>query len=312
MENSQGSQKEYELSQEVLDDLMRALETLESSTDLEGTAIVSKTGLRVASSETADVVADIYSASPATLISLGEKISEELNPIKKQIGNLIIQFDPQVSVVVEQIETKSVFRKPLIKNIAGERRSLTIHKEYNTLFHIDVSKITFSPGNKGERGSLIKTVESGEIICDMFACIGNLSLPIVVNNPNITVYGIEANREAFDFLKKNIKENEVQGRYFPVYGDNRIKTPKGIADRVLMGFFEIDTLQLTKAVDAIQNNGWIHYHFTSSSNLDYKIENIINSAKDKVKFTVETAEIRKVKKISPRLVHYCADINIQK
>ena len=51
---------------------------MESSTDLEGTAIVSKTGLRVASSETADVVADIYSASPATLISLGEKISEGL------------------------------------------------------------------------------------------------------------------------------------------------------------------------------------------------------------------------------------------
>ncbi|MFX0187119.1 MAG: roadblock/LC7 domain-containing protein [Candidatus Hodarchaeota archaeon] len=79
MENMQGSQKEYEINQEILDDLMRALETLESSTDLEGTAIVSKTGLRVASSETADVVADIYSASPATLISLGEKISEGLN-----------------------------------------------------------------------------------------------------------------------------------------------------------------------------------------------------------------------------------------
>ena len=69
---------ELNVSQEILDDLMRALELLEGSTDLEGTAIVSKTGLRVASSETADVVADIYSASPATLISLGEKISENL------------------------------------------------------------------------------------------------------------------------------------------------------------------------------------------------------------------------------------------
>jgi len=70
---------ELNVSQEVLADLMRALESLESSTDLEGTAIVSKTGLRVASSETADIVADIYSASPATLISLGEKISKGLN-----------------------------------------------------------------------------------------------------------------------------------------------------------------------------------------------------------------------------------------
>jgi len=69
---------ELDVDHQILDELMRALENLESSTDLEGTAIVSKTGLRVCSSETADVVADIYSASPATLISLGEKISEGL------------------------------------------------------------------------------------------------------------------------------------------------------------------------------------------------------------------------------------------
>ena len=69
---------EIDISQEILDELMRSLERLEASTDLEGTAVVSKTGLRIASSETADVVWDIYSASPATLISLGEKISQGL------------------------------------------------------------------------------------------------------------------------------------------------------------------------------------------------------------------------------------------
>jgi predicted regulator of Ras-like GTPase activity (Roadblock/LC7/MglB family) len=71
-------ESEIEISQQILDELMRALEQLESSTDLEGTAIVSKTGLRIASSETAEVIWDIYSASPATLISLGEKISQGL------------------------------------------------------------------------------------------------------------------------------------------------------------------------------------------------------------------------------------------
>ncbi|MFX1375058.1 MAG: roadblock/LC7 domain-containing protein [Promethearchaeota archaeon] len=71
-------ESEIEINQQILDELMKALENLESSTDLEGTAIVSKTGLRIASSETADVVWDIYSASPATLISLGEKISQGL------------------------------------------------------------------------------------------------------------------------------------------------------------------------------------------------------------------------------------------
>ncbi len=70
---------EIDIDQEILDELMRNLEQLESSTDLEGTALVSKTGLRIASSETADIVADVYSASPATLISLGEKISTGLD-----------------------------------------------------------------------------------------------------------------------------------------------------------------------------------------------------------------------------------------
>ena len=69
---------EINIDPEILGEIMQNLEKLESSTDLEGSAIVSKTGLRIASSETADIVADIYSASPATLISLGEKISSGL------------------------------------------------------------------------------------------------------------------------------------------------------------------------------------------------------------------------------------------
>ena len=69
---------EIEISQQILDGLMRTLEVLESSTDLEGSAIVSKTGLRIASSEATEMEWDIYSASPATLISLGEKISQGL------------------------------------------------------------------------------------------------------------------------------------------------------------------------------------------------------------------------------------------
>ena len=76
MANAYENGPELVINQEILDELMRSLETLESSTDLEGTALVSKTGLRIASSETADVVADIYSASPATLLALGQKISE--------------------------------------------------------------------------------------------------------------------------------------------------------------------------------------------------------------------------------------------
>ncbi len=81
--------QELEISDEIADALMRKLEQLESSTDLEGTAIVSKMGLRIASSETSDTVADIYSASPATLIALGERISEGLG--QGDLKEIVIQ-----------------------------------------------------------------------------------------------------------------------------------------------------------------------------------------------------------------------------
>lgn len=72
-------EEELEIAKELQIELMRQLENLESKTDLEGTAIISKTGIRIASSDTASTVADVFSASPATLISLGTNISQGLN-----------------------------------------------------------------------------------------------------------------------------------------------------------------------------------------------------------------------------------------
>ena len=91
-------ESEIDISQEILDELMRNLENLEASTDLEGTAVVSKTGLRIASSETADVVWDIYSASPATLISLGEKISKGLE--QGELRDIVIRGTKGYTIIL--------------------------------------------------------------------------------------------------------------------------------------------------------------------------------------------------------------------
>ncbi|MHA1601652.1 MAG: roadblock/LC7 domain-containing protein, partial [Promethearchaeota archaeon] len=63
--------------------LHRMLESLESPTDLEGTALVTKTGLRIASSTHASTDVDQHSASPATLVSLADRVSQGL-----EYGNL--------------------------------------------------------------------------------------------------------------------------------------------------------------------------------------------------------------------------------
>ena len=245
-------------------------------------------------------------------IAIFRHIDQGLENYKQKIGEAVIEKDPQVNVVIEQLSTESIYRKPEIKYIAGEKRTTTQHKEYNTIFNLDVKNITFSPGNKGERLFLINTIEENEIIVDMFACIGNLSLPVLVNKPSVQCYGIEINEEAFNFLTTNIKENRVEDRYFPILGDNRSKTPKGVATRVLMGYFEIEECQFYKAEEAIEENGWIHYHdLIERGNLESTRRNLESLFKN-VNSDVRIEKIRKVKKFSPRFIHLCFDIFVNK
>ena len=245
-------------------------------------------------------------------IAIFHRINEELSEYKKIIGDSLIEINPRVSTVIEQVETRTALRRPEILHIAGERKTTTIHNEFNTVFKIDVNKLTFSPGNKGERSHLIKITEKEEIICDMFACIGNLSLPIAVNKPTVKVYGVEINKEAYDYLIENICLNKVEERYYPILGDNRMVTPKGIATRVLMGFFNIDIKQFEQAVDAINKEGWIHYHYTSSRESKSQVKDIASEVSKRMNFEVEQIDIRRIKKFSPRIEHMCADIKIIK
>lgn len=245
-------------------------------------------------------------------IAVFRHLNPKINAYKKLIGDHLILIDSQVKIVVEQIDTVSSYRKPIIEHIAGEKRTKTIHKEFNTIFNIDLEMITFSPGNKNERNHLIQTVSDNEVICDMFACIGNLSLPIAVNKPSVRIYGLEWNQIAFDFLKQNIEVNKVDDRYFPVYGDNRKSTPKNFATRVLMGYFDIDYNQFRCAIEAIENQGWVHYHSISPRDNLEKPSEIVEQARNESGHKIEIKEIRQIKKYSPRLYHVCSDIFVEK
>ncbi len=260
---------------------------------------------------------DLLDKLPSGYAVIGDiAVIRHLNPkiddYKRTIGEKLISIDPQVKIVVEQLDTISPYRKPVITHVAGEKRTKTSHKEFNTIFKIDLESVTFSPGNKNERNYLIQAVNDNEVICDMFACIGNLSLPIVVNRPSIRVYGIEWNQIAFDFLKQNIAVNKVSNRYFPIYGNNRTSTPKNFATRVLMGYFDIDYNQFRCALEAIENQGWIHYHsLAPRDNLEQPIE-IVKQATNESGYKIEVKEIRQIKKYSPRLYHLCSDIFVDK
>ncbi|MBN2155540.1 MAG: roadblock/LC7 domain-containing protein [Candidatus Lokiarchaeota archaeon] len=91
--------KEVDMEKDLQITLMKKLEQLESSTDLEGTAIITKTGLRIASSSLGnpEITADLHSAGPAALISLGEKLSQGLQ--YGELRDIVITGDQGYTII---------------------------------------------------------------------------------------------------------------------------------------------------------------------------------------------------------------------
>lgn len=265
---------------------------------------------------------------PAIIISLLPKrwkrvgevgilnLNPELLPWKKEIGEKYLEFLPELKTIAHKVGiTTTTTRQPDNEVIAGDNNTITLHKELGCKFWVDPLKMTFSSGNHAERQRMMKIKTDNEQIIDMFACVGNLSLPIAVHNPTTKIIGIEINPEAHTFLEKNIRENHLLNQYQALLGDNRKITRKNWADRVIMGYFGIDEVQLTAAVASLkqQHGGTIHAHGLTGTrhprDWQAQLKAIIEKAFPQ--FRVSASQKRIIKSVAPGINHFVNDIEIE-
>jgi len=154
------------------------------------------------------------------------------------------------------------FRQPERKLILGSHTE-TIHRENQCLFKMDVTGIMFSKGNLRERKRM-SMVGAGEVVVDMFAGIGYFSIPMAVHAKPEQVISIEINPVSYSYLCGNIQLNHVEDIIVPVSGDCADVTPRGTADRVIMGYVGFTHHYLKQGIMAIKKSGGIlHYHETT-------------------------------------------------
>ncbi|MDD3985963.1 MAG: class I SAM-dependent methyltransferase family protein [Methanobacterium sp.] len=201
-------------------------------------------------------------------------------------------------------------REPDVELIHGEG-TVTTHKENKCLFKLDVSKIMWSKGNTTERKRMSNIVQNGETVVDMFAGIGYFSIPIAVHSKPAKIYSTEINPVSYSYLCENVKLNHVEEIVKPIFGDCRIKAPKGIADRVLMGYIGNTNEYLDVAMDIIKKDGIIHYHESVPDKLKFirPIERIQKAAKN-IDREVEILNKRIIKPYSPGVFHVVVDAKI--
>ncbi len=235
---------------------------------------------------------------------------------KQEIGKIYLENIPELRTIAHKKGiTHNKTRMPDYEVIAGEKNTVTLHRELACKFWLDALKLTFSNGNHAERQRMARVSKDQEQIIDMFCCVGNLSLPIAVHNPTVKIIGIEINSCAFKFLEKNIKENHLTNRYKALLGDNRKITPKNWADRVIMGYFTIDNIQLTNALASLKQKqgGIIHAHGLTSDRQpkDWRaqIESLIKESFPH--FRISSTRKKIIKSVAPGINHFVNDFKIE-
>jgi len=205
---------------------------------------------------------------PRSFDVIGDIAILELSPdiwnFKKVIGEAVLKVNRHVRVVFAKGgRVNGLYRVRRLVHVAGEERTITLHRENGCIFKVDVASTYFSPRLSGERVRVTNQVKPGEVVVDLFAGVGPFTILIAKKRGGV-VHAIDINPSAVRLLEENIKLNKVSDLVHPYLGDCReiVKVHlRGVADHVIMNlpslaheFIDIARLALK------ESGGIIHYY----------------------------------------------------
>lgn len=238
------------------------------------------------------------------------RLPEELDHRKKRlIAEGFLDYMPRVKAVLNRRGIEKPFREPRVEVLYG-RECETVHKENGCRFKIDPSKVMFSAGNQGERRRMSAIAGRDEVVLDMFAGIGQFTVPIARHSRPKKVLAIEKNPAAHGYLVENIKLNGLVN-VTPILGDCCEKSPRSMVNRVIMGYF-YDTMEfLPHALAALDGGGVVHFHALVERRwLEEKAVKLEERVKE-MGYSLESIKPRIVKSYSPSRYHAVFDMEVK-
>lgn len=231
-------------------------------------------------------------------------IPDELQNQKMEIAQTLLTRKPINTVVQKSSKVHGRFRTRTYEYLAGEQKWETIHTEYNLKFKVDINKVYFNPRLATERLRIAQKVKPHETVTDMFCGVGPFSIMISKYSEAATIYAIDINADAINFLKENLKLNKIEN-VIPVLGDAKEKLSQiGHADRIIMN---LPQKAFEFLPEALQYGCIIHY-YRITSDVQGEIERI-TCLQDKMGIPIRICHYRTVKSYAPDMEMCRIDIS---
>jgi tRNA (guanine37-N1)-methyltransferase len=232
---------------------------------------------------------------------------------KRKLGKALLGELSNVKVVVEQeggIEGEYRLRK--LRHLAGEKRTLTLHRENGCVFRVDVAKCYFSPRLSTERLRVARLVKPKERVLNMFAGVGPYSIPIA-KLAGARVTSCELNGYAAGLHIENNRLNKVQWFVDVITGDaadlpGALKTR---FDRVLMPLPSEANRFLPAALELAKKGATIHYYRHVLGENEGEAAKALREELSGLLPARTRYTVRKVREVGPRWIEMAAEIRVR-
>lgn len=233
------------------------------------------------------------------------KLDSACEPYLDRIGDAYAKVLGAKTVCADVHGVSGEFRRPSMRIIHGSETE-SVRLENGIHYRFDVTKVMFASGNTDERMRMRRLDCTGETVVDMFAGIGYFTLPLAKFSGARRVFACEKNPESYQYLVRNVRDNDVGDVVLPMLGDNRFIPGAGFADRILMGYVQTTSEFIPAALRMIREGGIIHYHDTFYvGEQARKVDEFFGPLCE-----YEVLGIREVKSFAPSVSHYVADVRI--
>jgi tRNA (guanine37-N1)-methyltransferase len=143
--------------------------------------------------------------------------NHDLENAKKAAKEIMTLYPRKINAVFMQTSAgQGNFRVRQLTFLAGENRTVTVHKEHGCLFRVDVEKCYISPRLLLEHQRIPSIVTQGEVVVNMFSGVGCFSI-LIAKASGSKVYSIDVNPTAYECMQENVRLNRVINRVIPCW-----------------------------------------------------------------------------------------------